>query len=118
MAATTYCWAAAVTIRCWAKALRLLPARVRATTWLTAARATTCCSAMPPNEIRKLKSWLAKFGQVDRWRFCLTAARMAPEQVALAQRLLEKGTTAGGGSHVQRPPRHPLSGPRCRTAEA
>ena len=29
-------------------------------------------------EIRE--SWLGKFGQVDRWSFCLTAARMAREQ--------------------------------------
>jgi hypothetical protein len=26
------------------------------------------------------KRWLGKFGQVDKWSFCLTAARMAREQ--------------------------------------
>ena len=26
------------------------------------------------------KSWLGKFGQRDKWSFCLTAARMAAEQ--------------------------------------
>jgi hypothetical protein len=26
------------------------------------------------------QSWLGKFGQIDRWSFCLTAARMAREQ--------------------------------------
>jgi hypothetical protein len=26
------------------------------------------------------ESWLGEFGQGDRWRFCLTAARMAREQ--------------------------------------
>ena len=26
------------------------------------------------------ESWLGKFGQRDKWRFCLTAARMAVEQ--------------------------------------
>jgi hypothetical protein len=26
------------------------------------------------------QSWLEKFGQRDKWSFCLTAARMAAEQ--------------------------------------
>jgi hypothetical protein len=26
------------------------------------------------------ESWLGKFGRVDRWSFCLRAARMAREQ--------------------------------------
>ena len=30
--------------------------------------------------IRVGESWLGKFGQVDRWSFCLTAARMARGQ--------------------------------------
>jgi hypothetical protein len=27
-----------------------------------------------------IQSWLGKFGQRDKWSFCLTAARMAAEQ--------------------------------------
>jgi hypothetical protein len=30
--------------------------------------------------IVRVESWLGKFGQVDRWSFCLTAARMARGQ--------------------------------------
>jgi hypothetical protein len=28
----------------------------------------------------EVKRWLGKFGQRDKWSFCLTAARMAAEQ--------------------------------------
>ena len=29
-----------------------------------------------PNQITAWKRWLAKFGQVDKWNFCLRAARV------------------------------------------
>ena len=38
---------------------------------------------MTPNltiPISEEQSWLGKFGQRDKWSFCLTAARMAAEQ--------------------------------------
>jgi hypothetical protein len=47
-------------------------------------RSSSYLGQSPPRTSLNLKgnseSWLGKFGQRDKWSFCLTAARMAAEQ--------------------------------------